>query len=104
MPIEGFTLATKPLTQKPTCLECGKPFIRNHPDQKFCGKDKRGRHACKDRYHNRKQFRAAVSAGDDHKLGYFGTSMDQRDPDVFDGSLFGTEDGAPPEVEFGDDD
>ncbi|RYD67974.1 MAG: hypothetical protein EOP83_01695 [Verrucomicrobiaceae bacterium] len=42
----------------PNCLECGKPFIAKHPSQKFCPKNKRGAHVCKDRYHNRARFRA----------------------------------------------
>lgn len=38
------------------CLYCGKKFVRKHPAQKFCPKNKAGRHLCKDRYHNKRRF------------------------------------------------
>lgn len=37
------------------CLYCHREFKKKHPSQKFCGKVK-GRHICKDKYHNRKKI------------------------------------------------
>lgn len=38
------------------CLYCRKGFAARHPSQKFCPKNRAGRHLCKDRYHNIRRF------------------------------------------------
>lgn len=38
------------------CLQCGSSFTRKHPSQRFCPKNKSGRHLCKDKYHNQRRF------------------------------------------------
>lgn len=48
------------MSNKGTCLYCGKEFVRRHPSQKFCGKRKSGRHLCKDRWHNRERWPETV--------------------------------------------
>lgn len=40
------------------CLYCGRITRRRHSRQIFCPKNKRGRHLCKDRFHNQRRFEA----------------------------------------------
>jgi hypothetical protein len=39
-----------------SCLSCGNSFSLKHPSQKFCPKNKAGRHLCKDQFHNKRRF------------------------------------------------
>lgn len=51
----------------PACIECGKPFARKHPSQKFCSL-KSGRRVCKDTYHNARrevETKHGVAVSDD---------------------------------------
>lgn len=60
------------------CAHCGRSFIRSHPSQKFCGKV-RGKHVCKDAFHNARRAPVETVNGMAVPPGYVGLTDQEHE-------------------------